>query len=831
MKHIFTFIFTLLLLHAFAQASETFLKKDSIIQLIKKEKNLNKQIELLNLLNPFLVDTPDLLIKNANFTLSKYAELKNDFGYFESLHFLGVGHCEKRNFDTSIICLQNALNYFIKVKNIPLTIRCNNYLGIAFEGKNNYSKALAYYFQALKNAKQINDSVYLLKSLNNIGVVYLLKNDYKLAEKHLLQAEKIALLIDSELGLINYNLALVYLERKEYQKALLKFESVLIDDFKSKNQKNIAETFNNIGLCYLKLNEIKNAELYFNKAFEIREKINDENGQRNSLTDIAELHIKNKQFDKAISLLNRAMILAKRTNNKNGQIYVYEAFILCFKTQNNYKLALQYTELKEALILEISNEENLEKLTELEKQAQVKQKEAENEVYFVKEKSKYLLNGVVLLSIILVLSIIVFLFYTLKNSQKNNRILKNNQTQLTNKNNELLIQNEKILKNQEIAKEALKTKAVFIRNISHEIRTPLNAINGISELLKTNSLTSEQSNLLAILQSSNLKLLELVNNILDFSALESGESEFNYISFSFSQVIKGLDDIFKSKVQNKGIAFKIESNIDEAKKFKSDPMRIAQVLSNFINNSLANTKEGTIELLIEETYTSYFKSTILFKVTDTGIGIPENKKQEIFEVFSLVDDSNTRKKDGAGLGLAICQKIIQGLGGLIKVESEIGKGCSFFFELSLDITDSDYINNYESIENKTNLIRGLKILLVEDSEINVIILSQFLNKWGCQFDVAENGIIGLNKAKLKQYDLILMDIQMPEMDGIACTKAIRNLNDDYFKNIPIIALTAAFENTIKEAAFLAGMNDYIMKPFSAEVLIEKLIRAAQIKTA
>jgi CheY-like chemotaxis protein len=149
----------------------------------------------------------------------------------------------------------------------------------------------------------------------------------------------------------------------------------------------------------------------------------------------------------------------------------------------------------------------------------------------------------------------------------------------------------------------------------------------------------------------------------------------------------------------------------------------------------------------------------------------------------------------------------------------------------LDITDSDYINNYESIENKTNLIRGLKILLVEDSEINVFILSQFLNKWGCQFDVAENGIIGLSKAKLKQYDLILMDIQMPEMDGIACTKAIRNLNDAYFKNIPIIALTAAFENTIKEAAFLAGMNDYIMKPFNAEVLIEKLIRAAQIKTA
>jgi len=410
MKHFLIFIVNILLLNAFTLASETVSKKDSIIHLIKNENNLNKQIELLNLLNPFLVDTPDLLIKNAYFTLSKYAELKNDFGYFESLHFLGVGLCEKRNFDTSIICLQNALNYFIKVKNIPLTIRCNNYLGIAFEGKNNYSKALAYYFQALKNAKQINDSVYLLKSLNNIGVVYLLKNDYKLAEKHLLQAEKIALLIDSELGLINYNLALVYLERKEYQKALLKFESVLIDDFKSKNQKNIAETFNNIGLCYLKLNEIKNAELYFNKAFEIREKINDENGQRNSLTDIAELHIKNKQFDKAISLLNRAMILAKRTNNKNGQIYVYEAFILCFKTQNNYKLALQYTELKEALILEISNEENLEKLTELEKQAQVKQKEAENEVYFVKEKSKYLLNGVVLLSIILVLSIIVFYF-------------------------------------------------------------------------------------------------------------------------------------------------------------------------------------------------------------------------------------------------------------------------------------------------------------------------------------------------------------------------------------------------------------------------------------
>lgn len=804
-------------------------KKDSILNLISKETNQIKQIDLYNTLAPFLIDTPNLLISNSYLNLVKSIALSYEKGIYESLHFIGVAHCEKTNFDSAIIYLTRTLQYAETNQKTALLIRTFNYLGIAWEGKANYSKALKYYFRALKKSNQVNDSSYILKSLNNIGVVYLIKNDYLLSEKYLLQAYKIANLIKSEIGLIDYNLAIIYLEKKEYKKALNKFESVLIEDINSKNQKNIAETYNNIGLCYLKLNDLKTGELYLNKAFEIRDRINDENGMRNSYADLALLHIKNKQFDKALSFLNSALILAKKTNNKIGQVYVYDCYIACFKEQNKYKLALQYTELKDEVLQEISNAENREKLHEFEKQVKIKQFETEKEISVVKEKSQILFKGIIALAIVLVVSIFAFLLFTIKNIKKNNVKLQENERLLNEKNIELIKQNEEILRSQEIAKEALKTKTLFIRNISHEIRTPLNAINGISELLENGENVQNHSGLLSVLKDSNIKLLALVNNILDFNALDSSENSFNNVPFSMSQIENSINEIFLKKIKTKGLEFRITNLVDSTKKFNSDPMRIAQVLTNFINNALYHTNKGFIELMIEETNTSFFKSNILFKVIDSGIGIPQNKIKDVFGVFSQVDNSNTRKKEGTGLGLAICQKIITTMGGKIKVESEVNKGSVFYFELPIDIIDNNF--SADLLELKEKSIANLNVLIVEDSDVNVVILTQFLKKWHCTFEIAENGIIGLEKVKQKQYDAILMDIQMPEMDGITCTKEIRKLNNSYYKTVPIIAITAAHENTMKDAAFLAGMNDYILKPFSSKELMNKLNRIIAIKTA
>lgn len=800
-------------------------KKDSILKAISLEKSEEKQIDLYNNLAPYLIDNPQEVINNAEKTLALSNNIDYEKGYHESLHFLGVGHCENRNFDTSIICLTTALHYFIKTNNSKLIIRSNNYLGIAYENKTNYSQALWYYFQALNLSKKTYDSAYILKSLNNIGVIYLIKNEYNLSEKYLKLAYQIAVNLNSELSLIDYNLASIYLEKKEYKNALQKFENVLEDDLKSNNLKNIAETYDNIGVCYLNLNQLTIAESYLNKAFEIREEINDENGLRNSFTDFAELFIVNKQYSKALSFLNKALAIAKKTENKQAQVNIYETYIKFYKSQNNYKNALAYTELKDGILQEISLAESLVKLKDLESQSHLKQKATENIIEAEKLKNEKTTKGLIVLICVFVIAIIAFLGFTVYNIRKNNALLQLNQKQLTAKNEALIKQNEQILKTQEIAKQAVKAKASFIRNISHEIRTPLNAINGIGALLQNKNLNTEQEENLKILTFSTHKLINLVNDILDFNNLESGNGEFIQNDFKIQQLLNGLVEIYELKIKNKGLEFIVNCEVDLTKTFKSDPLRIAQVISNLINNSINFTQNGYIKLSIKEINHSFFKSTLRFEVIDSGAGISTENQQEIFEAFSQVDFSDTRKTEGAGLGLSICQKIIEGLGGKINIKSEVGVGSNFSFDLSLDVVDSLYIKTEVNIEKSILNLQGQKILIVEDSLMNAVILKQFLKKWGCVFELAENGCIGLELVKKTKFNLVLMDIQMPEMDGITCTKEIRGLKEFYYQNIPIIALTAANENSMRDAAYAAGMNDYILKPFEPEILFEKMLRA------
>jgi signal transduction histidine kinase/CheY-like chemotaxis protein len=446
-------------------------------------------------------------------------------------------------------------------------------------------------------------------------------------------------------------------------------------------------------------------------------------------------------------------------------------------------------------------------------------------VAVVKLKNENITKGLIVLVCVFVVALISFLSFTVYNIRKNNALLKNNQKQLTAKNEALVKQNEQILKTQEIAKQAVKAKASFIRNISHEIRTPLNAINGIGSLLQNNNLTKEQQDNLKILSLSTQKLITLVNDILDFNNLESGNGEFAQNDFKVQQLLNGLVEIYEVKIKSKGLELIVNCEVDANKTFKSDPLRIAQVISNLINNAINFTESGYIKLSIKETNQSFFKSTLRFEISDSGKGIHLENQNQIFEAFSQVDISDTRKTEGAGLGLSICQKIIEGLGGKILLESEIGQGSTFYFDLGLDIVETFAIKSEGTAQNKITSLKGQNILIVEDSYVNAVILKQFLKKWECTFDLAENGLIGLNMTQKNKYNLVLMDLQMPEMDGITCTKEIRFLKDEYYQNLPIVALTAANENTMRDAAYSAGMNDYILKPFEPNILMEKMIRA------
>lgn len=796
--------------------------KDSLVNLVQNSEKPNQKIDAINALTPYLIDNPELLIKNAQAVLSISKNINYTNGYYHSLLNLGVGYCEKHAYDTAISYLNEALDYFVRTKQAKPLIIGNNYLGISHESKTNYSKALWYYFQSLNLATQTQDSVYIIKTLNNIGVVYLVKNNYQLAEQYLVKANNLSLKHNSQLDLTNYNLAILYLEKKEYEKALQKFEMVLQSDIKSKNLKNVAETYNNIGVCYLGLNQTNTAELYLYKAFAIREKIQDENGLRNSFTDLAQLHISLNQYNKAYSFLEKALVLAQKDKNLVAQVSIYTTYINGYKAQNNLEKALYYTEQKDNILQEINNAESSVKLKELELKWTEINNETKNEVASQKQKNELISKLLFIVGGVLILALIGFLSYLIYSTKKNNNILKANQIQLAAKNDALVRQNEQILKNQQLAQQAVRAKTNFIRNISHEVRTPLNAINAIAELIKQDNLNPEQLENVGMLKESTRKLIQLMNNILDFNNLDSGNGEFTETEFKIQQMVNGLSTIYSQKIKNKGLDFMVEYPENNNNSYKSDALRIAQVLSNLIANSITFTHSGYIKLRISELSSSFFKSTFRFEVEDTGVGIPAEKQQDIFDAFSQIDDSNTRKTDGAGLGLSICQKIVAGMGGQLVFKPAQTNGSIFYFDLDIDIVDTKTNEQIPSTPQITDLT-GIKILIAEDSVINVAVLKQFVKKWGSSCQVATNGVEAFNLIQSKEFDLILMDLQMPEMDGITCTREIRKLNDDYYQNIPIIALTAANESTMRQAAYEAGMNDYVLKPFESKELQERIL--------
>ena len=371
------------------------------------------------------------------------------------------------------------------------------------------------------------------------------------------------------------------------------------------------------------------------------------------------------------------------------------------------------------------------------------------------------------------------------------------------------------------AEKASEAKAKFLSTMSHEIRTPLNAILGATSLLLDSKLDNDQEDNLEILKFSTENLLVIVNDILDFSKIEEGKLSFESRLFSLKELVSNSVLSLQGLAKSKGIRLRMDWDSAIPQKVIGDATRTSQVLINLVNNAIKFTEEGEVNVRISLLNLSSTQCLLKFDVQDTGEGIPEDKKQYIFEMFTQVESSTTRQHGGTGLGLAICRRIVEQQGGSITVKSEIGVGSNFTFTLPFlvehDGKDSDLIK--PQVMDKD--LNGMKILLVEDYPINQMIAMKFLKKWNCEVTVAENGQVAVDKVKEDDFDLILMDIQMPVMDGFESTKEIRKLGGRY-QEIPIFALTASVMIESKQKVFEAGMDDFITKPFKTEEFYQKL---------
>ncbi len=396
------------------------------------------------------------------------------------------------------------------------------------------------------------------------------------------------------------------------------------------------------------------------------------------------------------------------------------------------------------------------------------------------------------------------------------------------KNKELQAEKERANKLAQLAHESNRIKGDFLANMSHDIRTPMNGVVGLTNLLLKTSLDNEQMKYSESILSSANSLLSLINDILDFSKIDANKLEIEEIPFNLNHLLVEFETITQFRANDEGVDYSWQASDDLPLDIISDPSRLRQILTNLVGNAIKFTEEGSVQLNCSVAERSDDSALLKFEVTDSGIGIDKKKLKILFDSFTQVDASMSRKFGGTGLGLAISKKLCTLLGGEIGVESTLGEGSTFTFTIRTKINNEQKpqinINTLElslpKSPERTNY--SAKILLVEDNRINQMVALGILKKLGYdRVDTAENGVLALKKLANKQFNLVLMDCQMPEMDGFEATQEIRKLPCDMNK-VPIIAMTANAMDGDREKCLSVGMNDYLSKPIDPQLFGNKL---------
>ena len=369
------------------------------------------------------------------------------------------------------------------------------------------------------------------------------------------------------------------------------------------------------------------------------------------------------------------------------------------------------------------------------------------------------------------------------------------------------------------AEEAVKAKQQFLSNMSHEIRTPMNAIIGFTKVLSKTDLSIKQKEYLEAIKMSGDSLIVLINDILDLAKVDAGKMVFEQTPFKIVPSITSMLHLFEPKIHEKNLKLVKELDNRIPKVLIGDEIRLDQIILNLVSNAVKFTTKGKITVSVHLLHENDDKVTLEFIVTDTGIGIAQNKLETIFENFQQAHTGTSKIYGGTGLGLAIVKKLVEAQGGTIHVISEVDKGSTFSFTLAFQKTKEEPETIPETIELDSE-IKNIKVLVVEDMALNQLLMKTLLDDFGFERDIADNGKIALEKLQHKSYDIILMDLQMPVMDGFETTDYIRNT---MHSNIPIIALTADVTTVDLTKCKSAGMNDYISKPINERLLYSKIV--------
>ena len=682
---------------------------------------------------------------------------KDSVTYYLSL---AKDNIENDNTKDALQYSEKAIQKAIVNKNVSAQANAYSAFGAIYFKLRKYEDAIALFRKSIPLYKTLKQDSEAAFCYYNLGLCYIETNDFERAETHFDKAKSLYehTKTPNALMLLNLQKGIIYQEKEEYELASSFFNAVIAVPNNKEEYK--ATAFYQLGVIELKLNKNNSALYYLKRALSY-----------NSKNENREL---SAEIYKSLSIAYE-----KKSDPSNSLFYL---------KKNNELKNCQYTQKKEKL-----EDRDYAKFKESQELKTILKMENENQHQEKINKFTKLIS-ILAIALISILSLLSLSLY------KNNIIRNRSNLLLKEVNSELKVAKEN-------AEKSSKARTDFLSTVSHELRTPLNAINGITHLLLEEKPKKSQLKYLESLQFSGNYLLTFINDILEINRIESNTVKVEHINFNLKILLQNIQSSLKEIANDNNNKYILD--IDQAipNDLIGDPTKLSQIFMNLINNALKFTKSGEVKIIAKLHSIKKETVCIYFEIIDTGIGIPEDKLETIFESFSQGSIEINRKYGGTGLGLSIVKKLIDILGGKIKLESKVGQGSTFSFDLKFKIgkkVAAEVTKNYDEtvFENK-------KILLVEDNKINQMITQKMLENKKTICEIVENGEEAIEKARNNHYDLILMDVHLPGINGTDATKVIRTFNN----KTPIIALTAISLNENREMLLSFGMNDVITKPF------------------
>jgi signal transduction histidine kinase/ActR/RegA family two-component response regulator len=773
---------------------------------------------------------PEQIIQLVDLALTQFSIKDNKELAANAYRILGKVYYQQNQLSSAIDNFKLSAQLYKQLKDSLNYISITDNIGICYQMKSQYSQSLEYLQEALKMSERLDEKKLKPFILNNLGIVYQLTNQL---DQSLECFKKSLLLFDEtdnkiETSSVQNNLGITYRLMGKYVEAITWFNKAINTKKELKDTINLANTYESIGQVYEKVeNYNKSIELYY-ESLRLQSLLNNKNGIADDYTSLARIYIKTNNYQKAYDLLLKSEDIAQKLENyiaiKENKRLLSEYYLAIGNPYQSREMMQQYALVTEKLF----NKQISDRMAEISVQYETEQKDYQNKLLQVNlEIEKYKLqrsndiqNFLITLSILFI-ALLLYSLFLLKRLGKKNKIIEQFNDELTNLNFEL---EEKVEVRTKELSEALyraeqsdRLKSAFLANMSHEIRTPMNGILGFAKILENDNIPATDRKLYVdVINHQGRNLLQIINDIISLSKIETDQLEIKNSICSVNKIIDDLNLMFNRSGylnKKKGVELKVEKPLkDNECNIVTDPVRVEQIIKNLVDNALKFTSNGEVVF----GYSIEKSNTINFFVRDTGIGIPKDQQEKIFDRFYRHIQHSQPSQSGAGLGLSISKKLATLIGGELWMESEPDKGSTFFLTIPYMHVEMNNVTTptYE-IEKKLFQWPDKVILVVEDDNISFQYIEALLLAIKVKVIHAKNGEEAVSICQSnKHIDLILMDIQLPFMSGYETTIQIKAIR----KDLPIVAQTANVLNDERNRSLEAGCSYYISKPIDPEEL-------------